>query len=154
MHIRREGLAKCKYARSFNQCKSERSSQSDLRGWKGRGSDVDTNFCKVTAIIRCEVLENVERRLRELGVHGYSVMQVKGCGEYTDFYSTDCMTTHARVEIFMAAQRSELVAQAIMDTAYTGLEGDGIVAVLPVHKVYRIRKRAQMQPEDLYGNVG
>jgi len=114
---------------------------------------MDTNFCKVTAIIRCEVLEKVEHRLRELGVHGYSVMQVKGCGEYTDFYSIDCMTTHARVEIFMSAKRAEAIAQAIMDAAHTGLEGDGIVAVLPVYNVYRIRKRAEMQPDELYGKA-
>lgn len=110
---------------------------------------MDTKFCKVTAIIRCEVLAKVEQRLQELGVHGFSVMQVKGCGEYTDFYSHDCMTTHARVEIFIAAHRAEFVAQAIMDAAHTGVEGDGIVAVLPVNKVYRIRKRAEVLPDEL-----
>jgi len=115
--------------------------------------EANTDFCKVTSIIRCEVLEKVELRLRELGVHGYSVMQVKGCGEYTDFYSIDCMTTHARIEIFMSAKRAEVIAQAIMDTAHTGLEGDGIVAVLPVYKVFRIRKRAEIQPDELYGKA-
>lgn len=39
-----------------------------------------------------------------------------------------------------------------MDAAHTGLEGDGIVAVLPVYNVYRIRMRAEMHPEELYGN--
>jgi len=111
--------------------------------------EASTDFCKVTSIIRCEVLEKVELRLRELGVHGYSVMQVKGCGEYTDFYSIDCMTTHARIEIFMSAKRAEVIAKAIMDAAHTGLEGDGIVAVLPVNKVYRVRLRAEMLPDDL-----
>jgi len=110
---------------------------------------MDTNFCKVTAIIRCEALEKVELRLQELGVHGYSVMQVKGCGEYTNFYRLDCMTTHSRVEIFVAAKRAEVIAQAIMDAAHSGVEGDGIVAVLPVNKVYRIRKRAEVLPEEL-----
>ncbi len=110
---------------------------------------METNFCKVTAIIRCELLDKVELRLQELRVHGYSVMQVKGCGEYTNFYSLDCMTTHARVEIFTSAQRAEVIAQAIMDAAHTGVEGDGIVAVLPVDKVYRIRKRAEMLPEEI-----
>jgi nitrogen regulatory protein P-II 1 len=115
--------------------------------------EAKTDFCKVTAIIRCEVLDKVELRLRELGVHGYSVMQVKGCGEYTDFYSIDCMTTHARIEIFMSAKRAEDVASAIVDTAHTGLEGDGIVAVLPVNKVFRIRLHAEIQPDELYGKA-
>ena len=110
---------------------------------------MDTRFCKVTAIIRCDALEKVEYRLQELDVHGYSVMQVKGCGEYTDFYSHDCMTAHARVEIFISAQRAEVIAQAIMDAAHTGVEGDGIVAVLPVDKVYRVRLRAEVKPDEL-----
>lgn len=107
------------------------------------------DFCKVTAIIRCEVLEKVELRLQELGVHGLSVMQVKGYGEYADFYSRDCLTTHARIEIFISAKRADSIAQAIMDVAHTGVEGDGIVAVLPVNKVYRIRHRTQVLPDDL-----
>lgn len=110
--------------------------------------EMTTDFCKVTAIIRVEVLEKVEHHLRELGIHGFSVMQVKGCGEYTDYYSPDCMTTHARVEIFISAKRADTIAQAIMDVAYSGVEGDGIVAVLPVYKVYRIRKRAALSAED------
>lgn len=110
---------------------------------------MNTNFCKITAIIRCEVLEKVEQRLQELGVHGYSVMQVKGCGEYTDFYSRDSMTMHARIEIFISAHRAEDITQAIMDAAHSGVEGDGIVAVLPVNKVYRIRHRAEVRPDEL-----
>lgn len=110
---------------------------------------MNTDFCKVTAIIRVEALEKVEHHLRELGIHGFSVMQVKGCGEYTDYYSLDCMTSHARVEIFLPAKSADAIAQAIMDVAYSGVEGDGIVAVLPVHKVYRIRKRAELSVDEL-----
>jgi nitrogen regulatory protein P-II 1 len=104
-----------------------------------------TDYCKVTAIIRCEVLEKVEFRLQEINVHGYSVMQVKGCGEYTDFFTHDCMTKHARVEIFTFADRAEAIALAIMDAAHSGVAGDGIVAVLPVKQVYRIRTRALLE---------
>jgi nitrogen regulatory protein P-II 1 len=109
----------------------------------------NTDFCKVTAFIRCEVLEKAERRLQELGVLGISVTSVKGCGEYTNFYSHEGMTTHARVEIFTSAKRAEAIAQAIMDTACSGQVGDGIVAVLPVNKVYRIRHRMEVRPDEL-----
>jgi nitrogen regulatory protein P-II 1 len=66
-----------------------------------------------------------------------------------DFYSHGCMTTYARDEIFIAAHRAEFIAQAIMDAAHTGVEGDRIVAVLPAKKVYRIRKRAKVLPDEL-----
>ena len=59
------------------------------------------------------------------------------------------MTTHARVDIFTSTQRAELIAKSIMDAAYSGVEGDGIVAVLPVNQVYRIRSRAAVQPDEL-----
>ncbi|HQT24991.1 MAG: P-II family nitrogen regulator [Burkholderiales bacterium] len=108
-----------------------------------------TDFCKVTAVIRTGVLERVEQRLQELGVHGICVTSVKGHGEYADFYSRDCMTTHARVEIFTSAERADDVVQAIMEAAYTGVKGDGIVAVLPVSKLYRIRQRAEVRPDEV-----
>jgi len=112
---------------------------------------MDTNFsyCKVTAIIRCEVLKKVEQRIEEIGVYGITVTQVQGYGEYTDFYSRDCMTTHSRVEIFTSDQRADEIARAIMDAAHSGLEGDGIVAVLPVKNLYRIRNRAEVKASEL-----
>jgi nitrogen regulatory protein PII len=36
-----------------------------------------------------------------------------------------------------------------MDAAYSGVAGDGIVVVLPVEKIYKIRHRAEVQPDEL-----
>ena len=98
-------------------------------------------FRKVTAIIRPDVLENVEKALHALSVPGVSVTRVKGFGEYKNFYTPDWMGTHVRVEVFIGQHRADEVAKAIMDAAHTGTEGDGIVAVLPVEAVYHIRTR-------------
>lgn len=112
-------------------------------------SEKDMRFRNVTAIIRSDALEKVEQRLHELGVPGISVTRVKGYGEYKNFYSRDWITTHARVEIFIPAPRADEIAQAIMDAAYSGVAGDGIVVVLPVEKIYKIRNRAEVPPDDL-----
>ena len=101
------------------------------------------SYRKVTAIIRRDVLEKVERELQAIGVRGISVTKVKGYGEYTDFYSRDGMVNHDRIEIFTTEPQADAIAQSIMETAHVGLEGDGIVAVLPVEKLYRIRTRAE-----------
>jgi len=98
-------------------------------------------FRKVTAIIRPDSLEKVEKALQVLSVPGVSVTKVKGYGEYANFYTPDWMLTHARVEVFLGQHRAEEVARAIMDAAHSGMEGDGIVAVLPVETVYHIRTR-------------
>lgn len=104
---------------------------------------------KVTAIIRSERLEQVEKRLQEEGVNGLSVTKVKGYGEYANFFTRDWMVTHARVEIFTDEKNAERIAHAIMDAAHVGGGGDGIVALLPVEKVYRIRSKREAEPGEL-----
>ena len=107
------------------------------------------SYNKVTAIVRRDILEKVECRLREIGVKGISVTKVKGYGEYADFYTSDWMVPHARIEIFTAVERAEEVAGAIMDAARLGMAGDGIVAILPVEKLYRIRTRSAAEADEL-----
>jgi len=107
------------------------------------------NYRKVTAIIRRDVLEKVECILQAMGVQGISVTKVKGYGEYADFYSSDWMVSHARIEIFTDKAQAEPIAQAIMNSAHVGVEGDGIVAILPVEKLYRIRTRSEVMTNEI-----
>lgn len=106
------------------------------------------NYRKVTAIFRLDLLGKVEKRLQELGVKGLTVSKVKGYGEYADFYAKDWLTTHARVELFLKEEEAEVTAQAIMDAASLDMEGDGIVAILPVEKLYRIRTKTEVNHEE------
>jgi len=105
------------------------------------------NYRKVTAIFRIDLLDKVERKLQELGVKGLSVSRVKGYGEYADFYAKDWLTTHARIELFLDEKEAEVTAQAIMDAASLDMAGDGIVAILPVEKLYRIRTKTEVKDE-------
>jgi len=100
---------------------------------------------KVTAIIRSNLLEKVEHKLQEMSVRGLSVTKVKSYGEYANFYSKDWMVNNARIEIFIDEAR----ANAIMEAAHVGVEGDGIVAVLPVDKLYRIRTRSEATVDEV-----
>ena len=104
-------------------------------------------FRKVIAIIRPERLESVERTLKRLNVPGVSVTKVKGFGEYANFYSSEWFSSHVRIEVFIDEQQADKLAQAVMDAAHTGIEGDGIVAVLPVETVYHIRTRQKCESE-------
>ncbi len=111
--------------------------------------EVNMEWKKITAIIRSLRLESVERRLQEIGVKGISVSKVKGYGEYADYSSSDWKVTHARIEIFIDAARVQEVVNAIMETACSGHRGDGIVAVLPVERIYRIREKTELTPEQV-----
>ncbi len=106
---------------------------------------------KVTAIVRVEVLERVEGRLQDLRVPGITVTKVKGYGEYENFFARDWMTEHARIEIFLRRERADEVARTIVDAAHTGVAGDGIVVVLPVESIYRIRSREVASSDELGG---
>ncbi len=106
-------------------------------------------FRKVTAIIRHEMVEKVEQKLKTLGVHGVSITKVKGYGEYADFYTHDMMVTHAKIEIFTMQEKADAIAAGIMEAAHVGQPGDGIVAILPVEKIYRIHTRAEATSENV-----
>lgn len=105
----------------------------------------------VIAIVRPGVLEPVEKRLQEIGVRGITVSRTKGYGEYANFFSRDWMVDQVRIEIFTPRDRAELIAAAILDAAHTGSPGDGIVAILPVERVFSITTRSEDIPNRILG---
>ena len=106
-------------------------------------------FKKVTAIIDRDVLEKVEEALEEIGVTGISVTYVKGFGQYANFFKSPPLVSHARIEIFVGESIVQYIVDTVIQTAYTGLQGDGIIAVLPVERLYRIREKKEVTTSDL-----
>jgi len=100
-------------------------------------------YSNITAIIRTLKLEMVERRLKEIGVKGISISRVKGYGEYENYFRRDSMVPHVRIEIFSSISRVEEIVHVIMEAACSGLAGDGIVAIIPVERIYRIRTKTE-----------
>ena len=98
---------------------------------------------KITAIINSSVLEDVEQRLTELGVKGFSESNVTGRGEYANFYRADLNAPHVKMEIFTEKSKVDGIVSAIMEAAHRGTQEDGIIAVLPVDKLYRIRTKSE-----------
>ena len=103
----------------------------------------------IIAFIRRDKLEEVERKLRDIGVERINVSRVKGYGEYHDFFTRDWMVEEVRLEIFTRKDEAEAIASAIMEAAHTGLPGDGVVAVVPTEKVYPTRTRAEAPPREV-----
>lgn len=94
---------------------------------------------QVVAIVRTDALEDMEARLRQPGAPGLTVSRVKGFGEYANFFRPDWLSAYARIEIFIDVEQVQQIVDAILDAAHTGTAGDGIVSVLPVDTLYRIR---------------
>lgn len=104
----------------------------------------------VVAMIRRDRLEPVEQKLRDVDVERIDVSKVKGYGEYRNFFFRDWMSDEVKIEIFTRQHNVEAIARAIIEGAHTGEPGDGVVAVLPVEKLFLIRTRREATPEEFW----
>lgn len=111
---------------------------------------MDGTFSLIVANFRSDKLNDVEKSLERLGVERINVCKVKGFGEYHNFFAPNWLTTEVRLEIFTKKDEVEAVASAIMDAAHTGVPGDGVVAVLPLDKLYLIRTRSEATLESFW----
>jgi nitrogen regulatory protein P-II 1 len=56
------------------------------------------------------------------------------------------MVEEVRIEMFTRSGEAQAITTAILDTAHTGLPGDGIVAVIPTERLYLVRTRSEPSP--------
>ena len=101
---------------------------------------------KIEAIIKPFKLEEVKDRLRQVGVSGMTVYEVKGFGRTggkTEVYRGSSYVVDfvpkARIEIVVKDSLVNDVVQAIATTAKTGKIGDGKIFVSPIEEAIRIR---------------
>lgn len=106
-------------------------------------------YNKIHAYIRNHRLSSVEEALLEHGIVGFSFCRVKGMGEYANYFTPDHLVEHVRLEIFVPAEKVEAAIDAIVGAASTHEPGDGLIAVMPVERIIRIRDRAEVSPEEL-----
>ena len=106
----------------------------------------EVSMYKIEAVIRYERLQDVQDALDEIGVSGLNVTEVKGCGRqkgYTEHYrgstANISLLPKLKVESVVPAGIADRVVEAIVAAAYTGETGDGLLFVLPVTEVVRIR---------------
>ena len=111
---------------------------------------METQFRLVVANFRSDRLQEVEKKLQELGAERINVCRVKGFGEYHNFFAENWLTSEVRLEAFTRSDKADAVAGAIIEAAHTGVPGDGVVAVLPIEKLYLIRARCEATPENFW----
>ena len=101
---------------------------------------------KIEAIIKPFKLDDVKDRLREIGVQGMTVYEVKGFGRtggkkevYRGSAYVVDFVPKVRVEIVVKDDIVRDVVEAILAVARTGRIGDGKIFVTPVEEAIRIR---------------
>jgi nitrogen regulatory protein P-II 1 len=108
------------------------------------------DFKLIIAVIRVDKLEEVEKKLREIGVERINISKVKGYGDYQDFFARNWMVEEVRVEVFTRQEEAEAISAAIMDAAHTGVPGDGVVAVMPIEKLFLVRTKSEAIPGEFW----
>jgi nitrogen regulatory protein P-II 1 len=106
----------------------------------------ETLMKKVEAIIKPFKLEEVKSRLRELGVSGMTVCEVKGFGRTggkTEVYRGSAYVVDfvpkTRIEVAVKDSLVSEVVEAIISAARTGKIGDGKIFVTSIDEAIRIR---------------
>ena len=101
---------------------------------------------KIETIIKPFKLDDLKDALHELGVHGMTVVEVRGFGRqkgHTEVYRgaeyVVDFIPKIKVETVVTDDIVDQVVEKIMTTVRTGKIGDGKIFVLPVEKVCRIR---------------
>lgn len=101
---------------------------------------------KIEAIIKPFKLDDVKDRLREIGVQGMTVSEVKGFGRtggkkevYRGSAYVVDFVPKVRVQVLVKDSMAKDVVDALCAVAKTGQIGDGKIFIEPVEEVIRIR---------------
>ena len=101
---------------------------------------------KIEAIIKPFKLEEVKENLGLIGIHGMTVIEVKGFGRqkgHTELYRgaeyTIDFLPKIKIEIAVSDEMVEQVKSAIVESAGSGKIGDGKIFISSIEEVVRIR---------------
>jgi len=101
---------------------------------------------KIEAIVRPHAVDDIREALLEAGVHGMTMMEVKGVGRqkgHTEVYrgaeyQVDFLPK-IKLEIVAPDDRIDEVVSIIIKAAKTGKVGDGKIFILPADDAIRVR---------------
>lgn len=102
---------------------------------------------KIEAIFRPEKLDDVKDSLKAVGQYGMTILRVDGSGQSEpqevinrgQRFTVD-LTKKVKLETIVEDNKEEEVIKAILASARTGDQGDGIISVIPFDTVYNITK--------------
>ncbi len=116
---------------------------------------------KIEAIIREDKVTDVHDALCEIGILGFNMFEVRGHGRQGGIQLVGRAGTYQinmlpkiQINIVLSDRNLEAALEAILKSAHTGEQGDGLIFVYPVDEVIRVRTRergrdAMMYPGDI-----
>ncbi|WP_462137626.1 P-II family nitrogen regulator [Candidatus Mycalebacterium sp.] len=101
---------------------------------------------KIEAIVKPFILEDLKDALKDIGIQGMTVSEVKGFGRQKGHaeiyrgseYVIDFLPK-VKVEIIATDEMVSSIIDVINQSAKTGKTGDGKIFIIPIEEVIRIR---------------
>lgn len=100
----------------------------------------------ITAVVKPHMLDAVKDGLKDVGVQGLTITEVRGYGRqggHTETYRgaeyTVDLVPKLKIEVICAIDDAEGVMDVIRKCAYTGRIGDGKIWMLDVDRLVRVR---------------
>jgi len=101
---------------------------------------------KIEAIIKPFKLDDVKEALNDIGIHGMTMVEVKGYGRQKGHkeiyrgaeYVVDFIPK-IKIEVVVEAEMEDKVVEVIQQAAHTGKIGDGKIFVFSVESAIRVR---------------
>ncbi len=101
---------------------------------------------KLEIIVRHSRLNAVKDALVKMGVHGMSIIEIKGFGRqggHTEVYRGNEIVMDflpkVKIEVVLESSQVEEAIKVVREAANTNTVGDGKIFVLPVENAVRIR---------------
>jgi nitrogen regulatory protein P-II 1 len=112
---------------------------------------------KIEAILREDKVNDVKEALKEMGIVGLNLFEIRGHGRQggisltgrTGSYRVDLLPK-IQLNIILSERNLEETIDTIQRSAYTGEAGDGLIFVYPVDEVIRIRTRERGHEAVMY----
>ncbi len=122
------------------------SRRESRQGSVRQGAEAETSMIKIEAIIQPSRFESVKDALREIGIEGMTVTEVRGHGRqkgHTEVYRgreyTVDLLPKIKLEMVLPDALVNRVVDTILKTAKTGKIGDGKIFLSRVEEAIRIR---------------
>lgn len=112
---------------------------------------------KIEAIIREDKVNDVKEALAKIGIVGLNMFEIRGHGRQggvqlvgrAGTYQIDLLTK-VQINIVLSDRNLDETIDTILNAAYTGQTGDGLLFVTPVDEVVRVRTRERGQDAVMY----
>ncbi len=97
----------------------------------------------VVGIVRTTCLKKVLKELDDIGIRNLTVSKIEGIGEQITLRKS--YAVHDMIQIIVPDEKVNQVTDVILQHAHSGLAGDGIITVIPIDYMIRLRTKERLE---------